>query len=93
MVDVIAGAWRNGLDKALASQVQVVEERREKGFRQLPYESTVSELALMLDAYDALLNEILTESCCHVTRAELEIATASTEEELDKSIDLEEDAR
>ena len=65
MVDVVVGAWRNALSKALASEVASVEERRDKGFRLLPYESTVSELALILDGYDAFAQDILTEDLPH----------------------------
>ncbi len=65
MNDVVIGAWRNGLTPTLASDVKVIEERREKGFRLLPYESTVSDLTLVLDGYDAFANETLTEDCRH----------------------------
>lgn len=66
MTDRVIGAWRNGLSVELYSQVEAVDERRDKGFRLLPYESTVSELSLLLDADDAFFEEILTSepACC-----------------------------
>ena len=57
---LIAGAWRHGLNDPTV--VAEVERRREAGFRQLPYESTVVELADLLDSYDHLTNELLTGS-------------------------------
>ena len=59
MNDVVAGAWRNGLDVKLRSEVEQVEARRDKGFLLLPYESTVARLAELLDAYDVLVEELL----------------------------------
>lgn len=63
MTDLCVGNWHGGLDVALAGEVALIEQRRLQGFRLLPYESTVSELALLLDGYDAITEEILTEDC------------------------------
>ena len=74
--DVVIGAWRHGLDKIMLGQVEHVEQRRNTGFRLLPYESTVSELALILDAYDEIFEELLTAepACCMMVEEEAEKA-------------------
>lgn len=57
--DVVVGAWREGLGDP--SVVEDVLKRRASGFRQFPYESTVVELADLLDGYDSFAEELLTE--------------------------------
>lgn len=63
MNDLIVGAWRNGLDETTGGYVTDVEARKSKGFRQLPYESTVQELTELLDSYDELVSELLQADC------------------------------
>ena len=46
------GEWRSGLPTAVLSQIREVEGRSNQGYRQLPYESTVMYLVLLLDGYD-----------------------------------------
>lgn len=60
---LIAGAWRNGLHEHVKMQVEYCEKRKAAGFRQLPYESTVTELAELLDSADALAADLLNEQC------------------------------
>lgn len=57
--DLVAGAWRHGLDKKVLSEVEQVLARRDKGFLLLPYESTVARLSELLDGYDELAEELL----------------------------------
>jgi hypothetical protein len=60
--DVTIGNWRAGLNKTLAADLKFIEDRYRQGFRQLPYESTVMALALILDAYDKHLDQLPKES-------------------------------
>lgn len=63
MNDVIIGAWRNGLDKQMAADLEITEKRHAQGFRLLGFESTVLQLAQLLDAHDELFAELLTKEC------------------------------
>lgn len=56
---LVVGAWRNGLSDGLASVVEEVLRRRDAGFRQLPYESSVTEMADLLTGYDELAADLL----------------------------------
>ena len=59
--DLIAGAWRNGLDDVTAGVVAEVEKRRAAGFRQLAYEKTCVDLIDLLDSQDNLAETLLME--------------------------------
>lgn len=61
--DLVVGAWRNGLGDHAAEHVGEVDKRRTQGFRQLAYESTVAQLSDLLDSYDTLAAELLSEQC------------------------------
>lgn len=59
--DLIAGSWRNGVAESTLAFVNEEMERRRSGFRLLPLSSTVVELADLLDSYDELAQELLTD--------------------------------
>ena len=59
--DLIAGAWRNGVDQTTLAFVNEEMERRRAGFRLLPLSSTVVELTDLLDCYDDLVEDLLTK--------------------------------
>ena len=59
--DLIAGAWRNGVDQTTLVFVNEEMERRCAGFRLLPLSSTVVDLADLLDGYDDLVADLLTK--------------------------------
>lgn len=60
-MDVIAGAWRNGMDGKDLSRVESIERREQAGFRMREDEAVVLELVSALEGYDALVQELLTE--------------------------------
>ena len=64
MNDVVIGAWREGLDKTLTADIATIEKRYHQGFRQLPFESTVMELVLILDAQDLMFADLLVDMEC-----------------------------
>jgi len=57
--DLIAGAWRNGVDQTTLEFVNDEMQRRRAGFRLLPLSSTVVDLADLLDSYDDLVEHLL----------------------------------
>jgi hypothetical protein len=61
MEDVVIGAWRNGLSPKMTADIAHIEDRYNKGFRQLPWESTVMELVLILDAQDLMFDDLLAD--------------------------------
>lgn len=63
MNDVVVGAWRNGLDERTALDIAEIEKRYAQGFRQLPYESTVMEMVLILDACDDAIADMMDFEC------------------------------
>jgi hypothetical protein len=79
--DVCIGSWREGLNKAFASQVEQVEKNQKTGLRQLPYESTVFELARMLDLYE----EFYLEACWDRDAADAFVTVAVLKEPLPKA--------
>lgn len=50
--DLLPGDWIRNIRPALKSEVEKVMERERRGFRLLPYESTVAELVHLLNLYD-----------------------------------------
>ncbi len=60
MNDLIVGAWRNGVGSDVTDIVDEAYAKQKSGFRQFPNESTVRELAELLDSYDEVANELLT---------------------------------
>jgi hypothetical protein len=64
MNDLIVGAWRNGLDANTQGAVEGIEKRRAAGFRLLPNDSVVADLADMLDSYDSVAEELLDDRVC-----------------------------
>lgn len=68
--DLVVGAWRNGLKDTTRKSVEEVMKRYNGGMRQLPYESTVAELAILLDGLDAFAADLLmSESVVPKTKA------------------------
>jgi len=67
--DLIAGAWRNGVDQTTLAFVNEEMERRRSGFRLLPLSSTVVELADLLDSYDDLAEYLLLDKTPQKTAA------------------------
>lgn len=61
MSSLIAGAWRNDVAKITEQTITGIEKRKRVGFGLQPYEVVIVELAEKLDAYDALVVELLTE--------------------------------
>ena len=59
--DLVVGNWRGGVDAKEVALIETTLQRDEQGFRLLPPESTVRNLARMLDAYDALMPEFLNQ--------------------------------
>jgi hypothetical protein len=64
MNDVVIGAWREGLSKTMTLDIAAIEKRYNQGFRQLPFESTVMELVLILDAQDLMFSDLLIDMAC-----------------------------
>lgn len=50
--DLLPGDWIRNIRPVLKSEVEKVMERERRGYRLLPYESTVAELVHLLDLYD-----------------------------------------
>ena len=72
--DLIAGAWRNGVDQTTLAFVNEEMERRRAGFRLLPLSSTVVDLADLLDSYDDLVEDLLLDKARNVV-VEAELPT------------------
>lgn len=72
--DLIAGAWRNGVDQTTLVFVNEEMERRRAGFRLLPLSSTVVDLADLLDGYDDLVEDLLLDKARNVV-VEAELPT------------------
>jgi hypothetical protein len=60
-MDLIVGAWRNALTTEDLSTVQAVEMRADQGFRLVPNESVLVQLAHALDGYDDFAASLLNE--------------------------------
>ncbi len=61
MDTLIVGEWRNSLDAGELQLIEEVEEMRDKGYRLLPYRSTVARLMDLLDGYDHITSSFLHE--------------------------------
>lgn len=61
MSDLVAGAWREGLDSTSRKAIEWFEQRRAAGFRLIGSEIEQAKLIDILDSYDKLVGELLTE--------------------------------
>ena len=59
-VVLTAGNWRGGVDRLYVAKIEEINKRHAAGFRLLPQEEHVPGLTGMLDAYDELVEELLT---------------------------------
>jgi hypothetical protein len=84
MNDVVIGAWREGLSKTIAADIAAIEKRYHQGFRQLPFESTVMDLVLILDAQDLMFADLLVDmscECCECDHSDGEVTGLYVPEE------------
>jgi hypothetical protein len=85
MIDVVIGAWREGLTKQRSEDIKAISERGNQGFRLAPFEATILELSMALDAYDVFLDDLYVDcdcDCCaelaeHVCGTDMVVVNAS----------------
>lgn len=61
MADLIVGAWREGLSDTAREFVKLMEGREDTRFRETAYDGPIGQLISLLDGYDAIAEELLTE--------------------------------